>query len=524
MITGRPYQTKIVDESIRAFVELQKRTILLYLATGLGKTIIAALLAARWRAEGRGRVAFGAHRGEILQQTIDKFHQATSLSVGLEQAGAAVDRDRLPDVTVFSVQTMRGERLREFPPDAFSLVILDESHRAAADGYQEIIAYFSSARVVGLTATPMRTDNKHLSLTFSHVAAEYPIRAGIADGWLVPIRRRRCEIAGLDLSQVRGGADFTDEDLVKALDNDPLVDAVARQIVAGVTTRRTMVFTPGVRYGQRLAAAMNRVAGREMALAVDGSANVDERAAALASFRSGARQALVSCLLYTEGFDEPSVEAIAVARPTKSLGLFTQIVGRGLRLHPGKRDLLVLEIVGRTKPGQRLIDCLDVLGARDPAAVRHLAARMLARDPALDVSTALERAAAPRAVPGRPAAPRHADARENLLAFACRHLDGIVLASATPGAAPANAMQVGELARQGLDAPGLDVAQASTLLEGLRWRKARGLCSVKQAIVLHRLGYPPDCRSGEAGRLLSRLLRGGLAPRPRQASLPGVRR
>ena len=527
MITLRPYQLEAVQAVRRELVERQKRSTLLVAAVGTGKTVIFSSVADVWRP--RGRVLVLAHREELLDQAADKIRTCTGLSAGIEQADRAVNLARLPDVTVASVQTMQGDRLARFAPDAFSLVVIDEAHHAAATSYKAILERFPLAKVLGVTATPTRTDGQSLALFFDSVAFEYRIRRAIGDGFLVPLRRKICEIPGLDLSAVRGQADFTDADLELALISEHLVAAVARAIVAATGSRLTMIFGPTVAYVRKLAGAIEAITRPGAALAMDGTAGDDARKGALEAFRSRRCQFLANCALWTEGFDLPPIEAIAIARPTKSAVLFEQMAGRGTRLSPstGKRDLLVLEVTGRTIGRQKLISTLDVLGYDETSKTRHRAAQLLDRDPALDCCGALDRAHAEahRVVVGQPDQPDRPD-RGGLdgLAWALR-LRGLTLVPPTPGAGPANSVQRGELAKAGIDRVGLDVRQAQLLLEGLRWRRTAGLCSPKQAAVLRRFGCEPDCSAKEAGRLMSKLAGGGrgtfVARAPRQSRLGG---
>ena len=522
-MTLRPYQQAACDAVRHDLVERLQPSTLIVSAVGTGKTIIFSAIAERWRP--RGRVLVLAHREELLDQAQRKIRACTALSTGIEQADRAVSRTRLPDVVIASVQTMRGARLQEFPRDSFSLVIVDEAHHTAAESYGGILEHFQGARLLGVTATPTRTDGQSLSLIFRSVAFEYRIRAAIADGFLVPIRRRHCQIVGLDLSQVRGVRDFTDEDLATALSADPIVREVAHQVVNGAGSRLTMIFCPVVAYAQKLAAAINAITRPGAALAVDGTAATDARQAALEAFRARRHQFLLNCALWTEGFDEPSIEAIAIVRPTKSVGLFEQMVGRGTRLSPetGKRDLLVLEVGGRCKPGQHLITCVDILGYDESPKVRARATQMLDRDAALTVSGALDKAHSESVAPARPgqvAAPPARPGHDGLeAALALRF---IVLVDPTPGAAPATSVQRAELAGAGIDRLGLDIRQAQMLIEGLRRRKKEKLCSPKQAACLRRAGADFDVSARQAGAMMAKLY-GSKGPARVQTSLRGVR-
>jgi superfamily II DNA or RNA helicase len=208
--------------------------------------------------------------------------------------------------------------------------------------------HFATARVLGVTATPRRADGKALADVFESVAFRMELREGIAGGWLAPITARRVVVESVDLSRVETRAgDFAQEHLAEAMDTERAIQGVVRPLLELAGERKTLVFAVDVSHAYALAEAINRIRPGA-ARAAHGELGADGRRALLADFRRGAFQFLANVQLYTEGFDEPAVECVAIARPTKSLGLYQQIVGRGTRLSPetGKRDLLLLDFTG----------------------------------------------------------------------------------------------------------------------------------------------------------------------------------
>ena len=169
------------------------RTTLLVLATGLGKTVTFAAVA-RGVVDADGRVLVVAHRGELLDQAATTL-TAFGLRVGIEQAHNRVDRAEMPDVVIASVQTLRGARLESFAPDAFRLVVIDEAHHATAESYRKVLEHFAPAKVLGVTATPDRTDGVDLRNVFDSVADTYELRAGITSGFLAPLKLRGASLA-----------------------------------------------------------------------------------------------------------------------------------------------------------------------------------------------------------------------------------------------------------------------------------------------------------------------------------------
>ena len=368
----RPYQEEAVRAALQALTH--GRSALLVLATGLGKTVIFSAIAKHYAAEGGVLVLESAQ--ELVEQTAERAAQWTGLKVGIEMAElSCTGRIGRAPIVVASVPSLRQpERLQEYEPGAFKLVIIDEAHHALSAGYRTILEHFPNAKVLGVTATPDRHDRQALGQVFETAPYSFTLEDGIRGGWLAQIRQMRVVVESLDFSQVRSTAgDLNDEDLERILLEEQHLHAVAAPILQHAANRRTLVFATSVEHAHQLADVMNRLRGRSTD-AIDGTANRDRRQKVLAAFRSGTRPFLVNCGMYLEGFDEPSIDCVAIARPTASRALYSQMVGRGTRLSPstGKTDLLVLDFVGNAGKHQ-LVSALDILGGEVDPRVRSAA-------------------------------------------------------------------------------------------------------------------------------------------------------
>lgn len=386
----RPYQREAVTAIHGKLME--HRSTLLVMATGLGKTQTFGAIAAHWP----GRVLVLAHRFELLDQAVNRLRQMARgrRRVGLEQAESwASDQE----IIVGSVQTVgnaRGEaRIKRFNANPFSLVIVDEAHHATATTYRRVLDAFPSARVLGVTATPDRGDGTALGEIFESVAYQRDIEAGIGDGYLVPVSVRQVILEHVDLSAVKTTAgDLNigqlDAEMVKAN------EAVAKKCLELCGDRKTIVFTTKVATAHDLVAHFNKE--REgCAVAVDGEMDWQKRAAALRDHRNGRYQFLINVGIATEGYDCPEVSCVAIARPTKSRALYTQMAGRGLRVLPGtvegiealqartiaiaasnKPDCLLLDFAGNAGR-HALVSPLDILGGHASEDVIERAQRKL---------------------------------------------------------------------------------------------------------------------------------------------------
>ena len=365
----RPYQ----DDAISAvrMTLASVRSCLCVLPTGTGKTIIFSSLIHNWP----GRCLVLAHRDELVQQARKKIKAITGETVEIEQAAqwANVHHQMLDGwssrITIASVPSLTKERrLTRFPKDYFDLIIVDEAHHAVAPSYRRIVDHFESAKLVGVTATPDRTDEAALGAMFDDVAFDYGINDAIGDGWLVPIRQRFVRIDGLDFSRVKTQlGDLHQGQLSELMEQEKTCHEVVSASVDVAKDRKLLCFTASVAQAKLSCEIANRHEPGSSAW-VSGDQTLfpkDERRAIISDYAKGNITRLFNCGVFTEGFDEPTVEVVSMARPTKSRSLYAQCIGRGTRTLSGLVDGLGSDeerraaIAASVKP---YVEVLDFVG------------------------------------------------------------------------------------------------------------------------------------------------------------------
>lgn len=313
---------------------LANRSALVVLATGLGKTQIASGVVERVD----GRCLWLAHRTELLDQARERLELVTGEPVEIEKAHLRAGDAR---IVVASVQTMAQQRrLEEWGKDDFALVVFDEAHHAPAVSYRRPLDYFN-AKVLGLTATPDRADERALGKIFDDVPYIMDIAEGINAGYLVPIDGQEVLVEEVNLD----GVGTSMGDLVaKQLDEAMVagVEGFVKKTSELLTDKQAICFTPGVKTAHLAAERMNAIRPMSSA-AIDGTTPDDRRAQVVEDFRRGKIRYLWNCMIATEGFDAPGASAIVMARPTKSRALYAQMMGRGLRPEPGVVDGFALK-------------------------------------------------------------------------------------------------------------------------------------------------------------------------------------
>ncbi|MEG2526735.1 MAG: DEAD/DEAH box helicase [Oscillospiraceae bacterium] len=337
----RPYQEKARVAVLGQWRGGTKRT-LLVLPTGTGKTIVFSKVIEDCVRHGE-RVLMLAHRGELLDQAADKLEQATGMLCATEKAEETC-LGSWYRVVVGSIQSLQREkRLAQFSPDYFNSIVIDEAHHCLSDGYQKVLEHFGDANVLGVTATPDRGDMRNLGQYFDSLAYEYSLPQAIKDGYLSPIKALTIPLQ-LDLTGVgMQNGDFKTSDLGTAL--DPYLYQIADEMLKNCADRKTVVFLPLVKTSQKFRDIL--VSKGFKAAEVNG--NSSDRAEILKDFDAGKYNVLCNSALLTEGWDCPSVNCIVVLRPTKVRSLYSQMVGRGTRLNPGKTDLLLLDFLWNTE-------------------------------------------------------------------------------------------------------------------------------------------------------------------------------
>ena len=488
--TLRPYQQQ-ARERIHAEWENGHTRTLLVLPTGTGKTIVFASVAADQVRAG-DRVLILAHRGELLEQAADKLQRSTGLVSAVEKADATCLNTWFR-VVVGSVQTLqRTARLERFSHDYFGTIIIDEAHHAITDGYRRILDYFGSAKVLGVTATPDRGDMRNLGEVFDSLAFEYKLTDAIKEGYLCRIMAQTIPLK-LDISSVTiSGGDYAVGDLGTAL--DPYLEQIAAEMAQRCKGRKTVVFLPLIKTSQKFRDLLNSHGFR--AAEVNGQST--DRKEVLADFDAGKYNVLCNSMLLTEGWDCPSVDCVVVLRPTKVRSLYSQMVGRGTRLSPGKSDLLLLDFLWMTDKHE-LCRPADLV-CEDRAVARQMTENLAqtgcpediekaAVQASEDVVAQREEALAKQLEEQRRKKARLVDPLQYEMSIQAEDLAGYVPAFGWE-AGPPSAEQTAALEKMGILPDAVESAgKASLLLDRLNKRRAEGLTTPKQIRVLERYGF-----------------------------------
>ena len=489
-ITLRPYQAESIAAIEGEWKQGHRRT-LLVLPTGCGKTIVFCKLT-EGRVRAGERVLILAHRGELLQQAADKLLKATGLRCAVEKAEESC-LDSWYRVTVGSVQSlMREKRLSQFPPDYFGTIVIDEAHHVLSDGYQRVLEHFSSAQVLGVTATPDRGDMRNLGSVFESLAYEYTLPRAIREGYLSPIKAQTIPL-DLDLRNVGvSGGDFKAGELGSAL--DPYLEQIAEEMAAVCMERKTVVFLPLIQTSRKFRDILNQRGFR--AAEVNGESA--DRAEVLAAFDRGEYNVLCNSMLLTEGWDCPSVDCIVVLRPTKVRSLYCQMIGRGTRLHPGKEYLLVLDFLWHTERHELCRPACLIAGSDEVA--RKMTENLEAAGEPVDLEAAEEQAQSDVVAQREEALARQlsemrgrkrklVDPLQFEMSIQAEDLAGYVPAFGWE-CAPPSEKQVQALEKQGIFPDEIENAgKAALLLNKLALRRAEGLTTPKQIRFLEGRGF-----------------------------------
>ena len=488
--TLRPYQQQ-ARERIHAEWENGHTRTLLVLPTGTGKTIVFASVAADQVRAG-DRVLILAHRGELLEQAADKLQRSTGLVSAVEKADATCLNTWFR-VVVGSVQTLqRTARLERFPHDYFGTIIIDEAHHAITDGYRRILDYFGSAKVLGVTATPDRGDMRNLGEVFDSLAFEYKLTDAIKEGYLCRIMAQTIPLK-LDISSVTiSGGDYAVGDLGTAL--DPYLEQIAAEMAQRCKGRKTVVFLPLIKTSQKFRDLLNSHGFR--AAEVNGQST--DRKEVLADFDAGKYNVLCNSMLLTEGWDCPSVDCVVVLRPTKVRSLYSQMVGRGTRLSPGKSDLLLLDFLWMTDKHE-LCRPADLV-CEDRAVARQMTENLAqtgcpediekaAVQASEDVVAQREEALAKQLEEQRRKKAKLVDPLQYEMSIQAEDLAGYVPAFGWE-AGPPTEQQAAALEKLGILPDAVESAgKASLLLDRLHKRRDEGLTTPKQIRCLEKYGF-----------------------------------
>jgi DNA repair protein RadD len=365
MLVLRPYQ-EAAKAAVYDHLRARADNPCVVIPTGGGKTPVMAAICKDAVTLWKGRMLILAHVKELLEQNADKLHAVCpDLQFGIYSAGLK-RRDTQQSVIVAGIQSVFR---RACELDAFDLIIVDEAHMIPPEGdgmYQQFLAEARivnpDVRIVGMTATPFRMKDGLICTPdhfLNHVCYEVGVRELIRDGFLSSLvtkaGRLQIDTSGL---HVRGG-EFVAGEVEELMDEDCLVDAACQEIMDYCENRRSvLIFTSGIQHGQHVSRVLRDTHSVKCGF-VCGDTPSAERDELLGRFKSGEFKFLCNVNVLTTGFDAPNIDCVTMLRPTMSPGLYYQMVGRGLRLHPGKQNCLVLDFGGNVlRHGP--VDAIDV--------------------------------------------------------------------------------------------------------------------------------------------------------------------
>lgn len=490
----RDYQQKAHDAIFNEWEKKGTQRTLLVLPTGCGKTIVFAKVAEDCVKKG-DKVLILAHRGELLEQASDKIKKVTGLRCAVEKAEQTCIGKWFRIVTG-SVQTLQNDkRLSKFSKDYFDTIIIDEAHHVLSNGYQKVLEYFNSAKVLGVTATPDRGDMKNLGSYFQTLAYEYTLPEAIKSGYLVPIKALTIPLT-LDLSSVSMSAgDFKASDIGSAL--DPYLEGIASEMEKYCKNRKTVVFLPLISTSQKFVEILNKHGFK----ATEVNGNSKDRNEITKDFAENKYNVLCNSMLLTEGWDCPDVDCVIVLRPTKVRSLYSQMVGRGTRLSPqtGKKDLLLLDFLWHSERHElchpaSLICNSDEVAKKMTKKLEDSAGVEMdiqeAEEEALkDVQEEREKALAEQLAEMRKRKKKLVDPLQYAMSIQAEDLQNYIPSFGWE-CAPANEKQLKYLESHGIESNEVpNAGYASMLIDRLKLRSKEGLATPKQVRFLERRGF-----------------------------------
>lgn len=367
VISLRPYQQSTIDAVFDSYEKGVKK-VGIVLPTGGGKTIAFASLIDQFCKKTKKKALIIAHREELLQQAQEKLYQvAPNLTSSIEQGENKADLRA--DVIIASVATLGradSERIKKFNPEDFSLIVVDEFHHSASASYRNVLKYFHTLKKVdddnkrlllGVSATAFRSDNLDLQDIIDKIVYEYDLVTAIKQKYLSNLRAYTIK-TNIDISQVKkSGGDFNITDLGKAINRDSRNKIILETYNNYCKGQKTLIFAVDVQHAIDLTNVFKLA--NIQAEYVIGSTEKEKRKKIIIDFSTGNLSVLIGVGVFTEGFDAPCIKNVIMARPTQSLGLYYQMIGRATRLFEGKTHATIYDVVDNTgKQGIRTMASL----------------------------------------------------------------------------------------------------------------------------------------------------------------------
>jgi superfamily II DNA or RNA helicase len=541
----RDYQTRAMDAVFREWKTV--RSTLLVFPTGTGKTVTFAGILQRAYPK---RALVIAHREELIFQAQAKIQQITGWNVAIEMGELHADLPEGclfggPQVVVSTIQTQTAGgdglgRMSKFLPEQFGVVVVDEGHHGTSASYRRVMDYYGQnpdIKFLYVTATPDRADEEALGQVCESVAMDYEILDAIHDGWLVPVDQRFVVVKGLDFSGVRTTAgDLNGADLAAVMEEEENLHGVVGPTLEIIGQRRTLVFAASVAQAERMSEVFNRHRPGCSAW-ICGKTPKDARRAVLRDFSDGKLQVVCNVGVLTEGFDNPSVEVIVMARPTKSRSLYAQMAGRAIRpleeiahklndvqdaaarramiAASRKPGCLIVDFVGNSGR-HKLITTADILGGKVSDKAKQKAVEKAQKDgESVRMDEALDAAEAEVVTEEKAEAARRARLKARA-SWEAQNIDPFDTFQIQPDRARGwdagrklTDKQLAFLAKQGIDASAMPYAQGRQLVTELFRRFDEKLCTFKQAKLLRKHNLPSNVTMDVARQLIDAVAANG---------------
>lgn len=350
-ITLKDYQVKALA-NIQQNYDSKIKSQILIMATGTGKTVVFTRFI---KDNPDKRFLILVHRDHLVSQSLEKISHQMPESVGIEKAESRAWQER---IVIASVQTLKGKRLKAFQRNRFDVIIIDECHRSTADSYIEVRKHFSKAHVLGVTATPERNDERKLSKKhYKKIAFEYDFIDAIKDKNLSQIKIFRVE-SGKNISSIKSKKDDLDQvELSKILSKPNYIKFIYNALVEYANNKKVVIFMPSVKSSYSLSKFLNRKGIKSCSISA--KTEYHERNVLLSKFKKGDIKVVCNYNIFTEGFDEPSIDCVIMARPTKSRIFYSQAIGRMMRLHESKTHGILVD-VGFINKTHKLVNSLNL--------------------------------------------------------------------------------------------------------------------------------------------------------------------
>jgi len=334
----RDYQ----EDCVNSIVNMELGSGLVVLPTGSGKTIVFGSACKYFE----GKTLILAHRDELIKQAKSKLKMINpKFKIGIEKA--KINSNENDNIIVGSVQTLRNEKRLE-KLGKINTIIIDEAHHSTAKTYRDIVEFLNPSKLYGFTATPIRADKVGLASIYKTILFEKNIFEMIKEGYLCNINALRIE-ADYNLENVKKTAgDYNVQNLNTEFNTENINNLISKTINENCSERKKiLIFAISIEHVENIVENIEKNTNRKVTF-LHGKMSDGERSCRLWDFEDGNIDIMVNCMILTEGYDNPSIDCVLMARPTQSAGLYMQMLGRGTRIYDNKKNLLLIDITENT--------------------------------------------------------------------------------------------------------------------------------------------------------------------------------